>query len=80
MSLVFDGEHDPGDWASLDRRREWLKRRIRQTGDKRTPVRLLPTRVCLRCIRTSSRSARRKRTARAIQGVHVANKRADRPP
>lgn len=40
--LVYDGDHEPENWASLQTRRNWLKRRIFETGDNRTPVPLPP--------------------------------------
>lgn len=40
-NLVYDGKYPPEDCASLESRRNWLKRRIFRTGDSRTPVPLL---------------------------------------
>ncbi len=36
--LVYDGEYEPEDWASLESRCNRLKRCIPQKGDQRTPV------------------------------------------
>eukprot|EP00171_Calliarthron_tuberculosum_P023193 IDg23193t1 len=38
--LLFDGDDEPEDWASLEKRREWLRKRIENTGDHQTPVSL----------------------------------------